>query len=172
MINKLFGLFFRLFYKKYVFRGYGKSELLRVFFFQKIIGYNRRASWPVHWSSRIDAPERIVFESGCPGYMPGCYIDARNGIELGKNLIIGPNVNIVSQNHDLCSFDKYIGAKPIRIGKNSWLGAGCVILPEVELGEHTIVAAGAIVTKSFLDKNVVIAGNPARVIKTIEPYSE
>jgi len=57
-----------------------------------------------------------------------------------------------------------ICAEPIRIGKKCWIGANAIILPSVELGDNVIVAAGSVVNKSFPD-NIVIGGNPARVIR-------
>jgi acetyltransferase-like isoleucine patch superfamily enzyme len=74
-------------------------------------------------------------------------------------------------NHDVNDYDKYTKAKPIKIGDNSWIGASAILLAEVEIGAHTIVAAGAIVTKSFPEGNQVLGGNPAKVIKKLEEYN-
>jgi len=95
----------------------------------------------------------------------GCYIQGINTIFIGDNCMIAPGVKIISANHDLADYSKHDKTiQPIKIGKNSWLGANCVILPGVELGENVVVGAGAIVTKSFPD-DVIIGGNPARIIK-------
>ena len=139
---------------------------------QKICGHNRKTPWPVHFTSQVKCAEKIKRGTKYPGFAKGCYIDGRNGIVFEENVITGPNVSIISQNHDTNNFNQYISGKSIIIRKNSWLSAGCIILPEVELGEHTIVAAGAIVTKSFPEGNQIIGGNPARVIKKIGPYKE
>ena len=145
--------------------------LIKAFFVQKIIGINRSIPWPVHWTSRIKSPELISPGSRFPGLSPGCYIDARNGIEIEENVWIGPGVKIISMNHDLHDYYKYTKAPPIILRKNCWIGAGAILLSGVELGEHTIVAAGAVVTKSFVEGNYVIGGNPAKPIKTIDCYS-
>ena len=118
-------------------------------FQQKILGFNRHVPWPVHRSSMVKECNRIDPGTRTPGLGRNCHIDGRNGIVFGKNVWVGPSVKIISMNHDLNNFNKYTKAKPIKIGDNSWLGASAIILAEVELGEHTIVAAGAIVTKSF-----------------------
>ncbi|MGT2874994.1 DapH/DapD/GlmU-related protein, partial [Streptococcus gallolyticus subsp. gallolyticus] len=55
----------------------------------------------------------------------------------------------------------------ITIGDNAWFGGGVTILPGVTLGDNVVVGAGAVVTKSFGD-NVVLAGNPAKIIKTLD----
>jgi len=149
---------------------HSRKMLLRCFWKQKICGTNRNVPWPVHWTSSFKAEEKIVSKAPTPGFSPHCYFDARNGIHLEKNVLTGPGVTIISMNHDLLDYPQYLEGKPIIIRKNSWLGANCIILPEVELGEHTIVGAGAVVTKSFPQGNVVIAGNPARVVKELEPY--
>jgi len=105
-----------------------------------------------------------------PGFMPGCYIQATNGIEIGKNSIIGPGVKIISSNHDIYNFNIHLSENPIKIGSDCWIGANSVILPGVNLADHIIVAAGAVVTKSFPEGDCIIAGVPAKLIKKIEGY--
>ena len=150
---------------------YSVKKMFVVFFMQKIIGINRKVPWPVHYTSQIKNPENITKKSGKnPGGAMGCYIDARNGIVLEENVWIGPGVSIISQNHSLTKYTDYLDSSPIIIKKNSILLANSIILPGVELGEHTVVAAGAVVTKSFLEKNKLIGGNPAKVIKILVDY--
>lgn len=174
LLKALIDFFLKPFYPNFNFglKNYPRFLLLKYFWKQKIVGHNRKVKWPVHHTSEIKAPEKIVSQAPSPGFSKRCYIDARNGIHLGKNVILGPGVSIISMNHEFGDFNTYIEGKPIRIGQNSWLGANCIILPEVELGEHTIVGAGAVVTKSFPQGNVVLGGNPARVIKEIGEYGE
>jgi acetyltransferase-like isoleucine patch superfamily enzyme len=155
--------------------GFGSKDfsvllLLKCFVFQKILGFNRRVPWPVHWTSSIRPPSRIVRGTRCPGLSMGCHIDGRNGIKLGINVRIGPRVSIISMNHDQYNFDKYIECGPVVIGDNCWLATNSVILSGVELGAHTIVAAGSVVTKSFKEGNQVLTGIPARVVKQLESY--
>ena len=149
---------------------YSVKHLIKYAYKQKIIGYNCNVPWPVHFTSQVKCPKEIQRGTKYPGYAKGCYIDGRNGIIFEENVITGPNVSIISQNHNPLDFNTYKQGNPIIIRKNSWLSAGCIILPEVELGEHTIVAAGAVVTKSFPEGNQVIGGNPAKVIKKIGNY--
>jgi len=95
----------------------------------------------------------------------GCYIQGINEIFIDDDTIFAPGVKIISANHDTVNIKKHIQKNPVRIGKNCWLGANAVILPGVELGDHVIVGVGSVVTKSF-PANVVIAGNPAKIINT------
>lgn len=144
--------------------------LLMCFFVQKVLGINRRVTWPIHWTSKVTAPKKINRGNRCPGLSMGCHIDGRNGIVFGANVWIGPRVSVISMNHDPNDYHKYIESGPVVIGNNCWLGANSVILPEVELGEHTVVAAGSVVTKSFKEGNQVLAGVPARVVKRLHEY--
>jgi len=144
--------------------------LVKIFLIQKVIGINRSVPWPVHWSSKVSAPSMIDRGTRCPGLSSGCHIDGRNGIIFGRNVWVGPRVSIISMNHGVNDYNRYIESDPIVIGDNCWLAANAVILPEVELGPHTIVAAGAVVTKSFKEGNQVIAGVPAKVVKKLDNY--
>ena len=92
-------------------------------------------------------------------------------IVIGDNVQIGPNVTISSASHPLNAKERNdpetkIFGKPIHIGDNVWIGGRSVILPGVELGDNVVVGAGSVVTKSF-PKNVIIGGNPAKVIKSV-----
>jgi acetyltransferase-like isoleucine patch superfamily enzyme len=139
-------------------------------FNQKILnkGGNKKAYWPVHWSSQVyDVENILVGVDAYPGIMKGCYIQGRGGIIIGDYTQIAPNVVIVSANHDLYDSRKHIPAG-VKIGKYCWIGAGAKIMAGVELGDWTIVGAGAVVTKSFPQGYCVIAGVPAANIKDLE----
>lgn len=156
-------------------KGFSNPELslillFKYFFVQKVLGFNRSVSWPVHWSSKISAPHKIERGNRCPGLSMGCHIDGRNGIRLGRNVWVGPRVSIISMNHSTNNFHEYISCNPIIIGDNCWLATNSVILPGVELGAHTVLAAGAVVTKSFKEGNQVLAGVPAKVVKKLDNY--
>lgn len=137
---------------------------------QKVLRINSHVPWPVHITTRIMQPEKIQRGDKSPGLSAGCHIDGRNGILLGKNVWIGPRVSIISMNHDTQDFSKYVKGEPVVIGDNCWLAANSIVLPEVVLGEHTIVGAGAVVNRSFPEGNIILAGVPARVVKRLLPY--
>jgi acetyltransferase-like isoleucine patch superfamily enzyme len=138
------------------------------FFFRRILRQNSGANWAVHHTSTIRSAGRITRGKNVyPGDSPGVYINAENGIIIGDYTNIGPNVGLVSANHDLIDNTKHLDSPPIAIGRFCWLGMGAVILPGVVLGDHTIVGAGAIVSKSFTDGYCVLAGNPAGIIKQL-----
>lgn len=138
------------------------------FIFRKLLRQNAGVKWAIHHTSTIRCPERMERGKNCwPGDSPNVYINAFNGIFLGDYTNLGPNVCIVSANHDLIDNDQHIEAGPVKIGRFCWLGAGAIILPEVCLGDFTVVGAGAVVTRSFEEGYCVIAGNPARIIKPL-----
>jgi acetyltransferase-like isoleucine patch superfamily enzyme len=137
---------------------------------QKILRVNSHVPWPVHFTTRVYAPGKIKRGTRSPGLAPGCHLDGRNGIIFGENVWVGPYVSVISQSHDTSDYEVYTEKPPIEIGDNSWLGAHAIVLPGVKLGPHTVVAAGAVVTKSFPEGDQILGGNPARVIKKLPPY--
>lgn len=91
-------------------------------------------------------------------------------ITIGDNCMIGPQTNIYAVGHPINPTEraKSIGLpSPVTIGNNVWIGGNVTILPGVTLGDNVVVGAGSVVTKSFPD-NVVIAGNPAVIVKHID----
>ncbi len=147
------------------------DKMIKQAFLQKMLRKNDHVPWPVHPTSMIKSPEHIERGSRCPGLAPFCYLDGRNGISIGENTWIGPRVSIISMNHDLQDYTKYVHGEPIVIGRDCWIGTGAIITAGVQLGDHTVVAAGAVVTKSF-EGNCLVGGVPARVIRKLEPYGE
>lgn len=89
------------------------------------------------------------------------------GITIEDDVQIGPRVNLTTENHPLDPADrKTLLIKPIIVKRNAWIGAGATILPGVTIGENAIVAAGAVVSRD-VPANTVVAGIPAKMVKTI-----
>lgn len=136
---------------------------------QKFFGINRHASWPVGPFSRVVNPENITFDpDDIHNFQTfGCYFQCLGGgkIVIGKGSYIAPNVGLVTANHDMENLKGHCSGEDIILGEQCWIGMNSVILPGVTLGSKTVVAAGAVVTKSFLEGNCVIAGVPAKIIK-------
>lgn len=89
------------------------------------------------------------------------------GITIEDDVLIGPKVSLITESHPLNPAErKSLLVKPVVIKRNAWIGVGATILPGVTVGENAVVAAGAVVN-SDVQANTVVAGVPARVIKTI-----
>lgn len=98
----------------------------------------------------------------------GCQLTCTEGIALGDDVLLGPGVLLVSNNHEWTDPDRHIrdqglrGA-PIAIGDDVWIGANAVVLPGVSIGAGAVVAAGSVV-RDDVAPNAVVAGAPARVV--------
>jgi acetyltransferase-like isoleucine patch superfamily enzyme len=97
----------------------------------------------------------------------GCSFLDLGGITIEDEVLIGPQVKLVTENHPLDpETRKGLITKPILIKQNAWIGAGATILPGVTVGENAVVAAGAVVSKD-VPANTVVGGIPAKLIKSI-----
>ncbi len=90
------------------------------------------------------------------------------GLEIGDDVMIGPNVSLITSGHPVEPSRRrdFVVAKPILIERNVWIGAGATIIGGVTVGENSVVAAGAVVTKD-VPPNTLVGGNPATVIRSI-----
>lgn len=98
-----------------------------------------------------------------------CTFLALGGITIEDDVLIGPKVSLITENHPLNPEErKGLIGKPIHIKKNAWIGANVTILSGVTIGENAVVAAGALVSKDVPD-NTIVGGIPAKFIKNVQP---
>ena len=145
---------------------------LRLFnwFVQRVVCGCGNLPCSLHFTSRVTVADKLSIGRDVRvslAYSGGVYIQAANGVEIGDDTLIAPGVKIVSSNHRVGDLIAHDACEPIRIGKRCWLGANAIILPGVQLGDDTVVAAGAVVTKSF-PSGCVLAGVPALVIRRVD----
>jgi maltose O-acetyltransferase len=100
---------------------------------------------------------------------PHCHIDGEGGISIGEGTIFAPNVTILTSSHTynqegLLPYDFTDKKKKVTIGKGCWIGWGAIIGPGVSIGDASVIAMGAVVTKD-VPNGAVVGGNPAKVIK-------
>lgn len=101
----------------------------------------------------------------------GCVILDVVGVEIGDMTQIGPGVQILTADHPRDPALRAQGlefGRPIRIGRNVWIGGGALIMPGVTIGDDALIGAGAVVTKD-VPAGVTVAGNPARVLRPSKP---
>jgi acetyltransferase-like isoleucine patch superfamily enzyme len=138
------------------------------FIFRRILRQNAKVKWALHHTATIRCPQNLKVGKGSfPGDSPGVYIDATNRVTMGNYTNLGPNVGLISSGHDFINNEKIVVAAPLQIGSFCWFGMGSIMLPGKTIGDFTIVAAGAVISKDFPEGYCVIAGNPATIIKQL-----
>jgi len=102
----------------------------------------------------------------------GAHLDARGGITVGDDVLVGPNSVLVSSDHAINVAPGQTRAsaghtnKPVLIGSHVWIGANCVVRGGVTVGDHSIIASGAVVVKD-VEPFTIVGGNPAVVIRRL-----
>ena len=124
----------------------------------------RLTSWPGK-----NSQGKIMIGNYCL-IAPGGRISSAASIYIGHNTMLAANVSITDSDwHGVYNrIRPFRCTKPVHIDNNVWIGEGAMILKGVTIGENSIVGAGSVVTKN-IPANVIVAGNPARVVKTINP---
>ncbi|MDY4811122.1 MAG: DapH/DapD/GlmU-related protein [Muribaculaceae bacterium] len=102
--------------------------------------------------------------------MDGILLMGSGGITIEDNVQIAANAQILSNNHDLRDRE-IITLAPVRICRGAWIGAGATILPGVTIGENAVVGAASVVTRDVAP-NSIVAGNPARLLRTFDTTAD
>lgn len=135
---------------------------------EKMLGSIGEKVW-IAKTFNCDNGKNIFIGSNFTGNYNLTILDIRE-VHIGDNVMIGPNTLITTVGHPLLPKGRreHLGiAKPITIGNDVWLGGNVTILPGITIGNNVVVAAGAVVTHDVPD-NTLVAGVPARKIKTLE----
>tara|TARA_R110002049_G_scaffold75916_1_gene195375 strand:- start:8323 stop:8874 length:552 start_codon:yes stop_codon:yes gene_type:complete len=111
----------------------------------------------------------IVIGNNCN--LNGTIIHCNNRVTIGSNCMFGPGTKIVDNDShrisiDICERRKVPISNPITIEDNVWIGMNSLVLKGVSIGKNSIIAAHSVVTKN-VPENVLVAGNPAKIIKTL-----
>lgn len=146
-----------------------REEILQNLFEQKGNGVWIEAPFYCDYGENISIGLNTFVNTNC------IFLD-NNKITIGKNVLIGPNVQIYTASHPLIASERirtygngstYLTfSKPVSIGNNVWIGGNTVILPGVSIGNNVTIGAGSVVTKDIQD-NVLAFGNPCRVKREI-----
>jgi acetyltransferase-like isoleucine patch superfamily enzyme len=109
----------------------------------------------------INVGRNVFINQNCTFYDLG-------GLDIGDDVMIGPNVSIITSSHPVEPSQRraFVIAKPIVIERNVWVAADATIIGGITVGENSVVAASSVVTKD-VPPNTLVGGNPARVIRSI-----
>jgi maltose O-acetyltransferase len=115
------------------------------------------------YGSNTSVGDRFYANTGC------IFLDSAP-VTIGDRVLFGPAVQLLAATHPLeaeLRAQSLEYAEPISIGDDVWLGGGAIVLPGVTIGDRAVVGAGSVVTRD-VPADVVVAGNPARVIRSLE----
>ncbi|WP_140764802.1 acyltransferase [Mesorhizobium sp. B4-1-4] len=122
-------------------------------------GFGSRSWFHVLGNARLSIGSRSFINSGV-------MIDVSTAVSIGKNCLVGDCVVIQDSNYHEIDEGAGVKTKAVVIGDNVWIGRNSIILPGVEIGDHSVIGAGSVVTKS-VPPHSLVAGNPARIIREI-----
>ena len=115
------------------------------------------------YGSNISVGNNVFLNFNC------CILDVME-VNIGDNVLIGPNVQIYTATHPMDAKTRSSlleFAKPVKIGNDVWIGGGAIINPGIIIGDRVVIGSGAVITKDVPD-DVFVGGNPAKIIKHID----
>lgn len=124
----------------------------------------------VYGKTEVFSGENISIGDNCK-INPEVFLNGRSGITIGDNVTLSHGAKLISTGYDVEHWMEtgervHFDDKPIHIGNNCWIGANALILPGVKItGEYVVIGAGAVVTKDITETRVLVAGNPAKIVK-------
>ncbi|MCY1673810.1 acyltransferase [Pseudarthrobacter sp. SL88] len=134
----------------------------RISVYRRFLGIQIGPASAVHWRLAFFAPRGIrIGRNSIVGN--DCFLDGRLGLEIGNNVNIGGHVQIFTVGHDPSSPTFGTKGGAVRIGDRAYIASRATVLPNVDIGEGAVVAAGAVVSKDVAPYTIV-GGIPAAVI--------
>jgi hypothetical protein len=153
-------------------QGYsGIAYAVKAIWVRNILRLARPCPFPVALGCTISRPDRLRFHPDDLNNFQaqGSYFQNLGAdITIGRGTYIAPNVGLITTNHDPFELGNHTSGSEIVIGENCWIGMNAVVLPGVILGARTIVGAGSVVTKSFVQGHCIVAGIPAKIIRELQ----
>ncbi len=122
-------------------------------------GFGRRVTVRSSGGAPVVIGDYVLLNSGVT-------IEACSGVTIGNNCLIGDGVQIHDSNYHEVDEGAGVTRERIVIGNNVWLGRDVLVLPGVTIGDHTVVAARSVVTRS-IPQRTLAAGTPARVVRSV-----
>jgi len=146
--------------------------MIKSMWFQRVLGFNRFFPYPTAFNVKINSHKNLIIHPDSINNLqsPGCYFQNFTAkIFISKDVYIGPNVGLITCNHDILDPTKHAIAKDIIIDEGVWVGMNVVIMPGVHLKNGIVVAANSVVTSGVYESDMMLAGAPALVKKCIKP---
>ena len=135
--------------------------------YQKVKGIsNEQLSLEANIKMGMKVGKNVWGLSGCTIDHSACWL-----IEIGDNVVFAPQVYLLVHDTSTKKIVGYTRVAKLKIGNNCFIGARAFIMPGVKIGENSIVGSNSVVTKD-VPANVLVAGNPAKIICTLEEYQK
>lgn len=131
-------------------------------------------TWPEYRGEKHDKSPKLIIEDKV-SMMKNCHVSCMNKVVIGSGTLLGDNVFITDNYHGCLSKEessippierKLYSKGEVIIGKNVWIGRNVCVMPGVTIGDGAVIGANSVVTKD-VQSNSVVAGCPARLVKTI-----
>lgn len=130
---------------------------------RKVPYYLNRTSAIIHSKNLHIHPDSLTTMISL-SVSPRIYIQCNNEVYIGNNVLIAPDVKIISSNHSKTLDRHWVNESPIFIDDNIWIGTSAIILPGVSISKGITIGAGTVVSKSLHNSHKTYVGNPARIV--------
>jgi acetyltransferase-like isoleucine patch superfamily enzyme len=145
------------------------SHTIRLWYYRKIMGFKIGKRSSIFMGCKFDCAKGFILAENAV-INGNCRIDPRGGVEIGSNVIISSDVQLITMDHDTDIMGKEKLLKKILVEDYAWISTRALILPGITIGKGAVVAAGAVVTRN-VDPFTVVAGIPAKFLREKEPQT-
>lgn len=148
-----------------MFKGIFKKVILKAYLWAKDSDTNSRTSDDPYAHVFISGKKDLLQIGQRVAFGEQVSISVNASVVIGDDTLIAAGTRIITSTHDYTNHPvwKERVDKPVKIGRNVWIGANAIILPGIKIGDHAVIGAGSVVTK-HVPERMIVAGNPAKMI--------